>query len=495
MLSPNPPLRRTLLRTPLLVMVLSAVLLCVFAALALIAENRRHTIESANRENSNIARLVGFHVSHLLISGVRLLDSVSHNVESHGFAFFQSKEGQQLLLNRTLDYPELQTMLLISKTGRLLVGASLPYPPPDINYADRDYFLLHKGGVNLVFGEQLMSRSFGRRGTTISRAIRSRSGELEGIVLITIESSHFAHLFQSTQRSDRQEITILRNDGAIFVRFPEIEVGHRFPQAEVLGRAERSPSGTYEGNSVIDNEPHLFAYETLQDFPLIVVASQKSAQVLAPWWRFTGSIASGLLIALVLLGAASRYAFTTAAQAEVLQHELERQAQTDSLTGLTNRRHFLLLAEKELSRAVRYGGALAILMLDIDFFKKTNDTHGHSTGDVVLQALAKLLRLELRDVDVVGRLGGEEFAIILPQTDGANAFEVAERLRKTVADTGVVLQQGLPIHFTISIGVVALHGSNTNIEILLNQADKALYEAKHTGRNRVIASWNMPLSP
>jgi len=95
----------------------------------------------------------------------------------------------------------------------------------------------------------------------------------------------------------------------------------------------------------------------------------------------------------------------------------------------------------------------------------------------------------------VGRLGGEEFAIILPQTEGANAFEVAERLRKTVADTGVVLQQGLPIHFTVSIGVVALHGSNTNIEILLNQADKALYEAKHTGRNRVIASWDMHLSP
>ena len=101
----------------------------------------------------------------------------------------------------------------------------------------------------------------------------------------------------------------------------------------------------------------------------------------------------------------------------------------------------------------------------------------------------------MRDVDIVGRLGGEEFAIILPQTDGANALEVAERLRKTVANTGVVLQHGLPIHFTVSIGVVTLQGSNTNIEILLNQADKALYEAKHAGRNCVVASWDMPHSP
>jgi diguanylate cyclase (GGDEF)-like protein len=139
-------------------------------------------------------------------------------------------------------------------------------------------------------------------------------------------------------------------------------------------------------------------------------------------------------------------------------------------------------------------------MVDIDFFKKINDAHGHSTGDLVLQALSGLFERELREVDIVGRLGGEEFAIVLPQTDGTNAIEVAERLRQGVADTGIVRPQGLPIHFTISIGVAVLQASTvtvlqgaTNIEILLSQADKALYAAKRTGRNRVIASWQMPL--
>jgi len=471
-------------------MVFSAALLCVFAALALIVENRRHTIENANRENTNIARMVGFHVSHLLNTGVRLLDDVANHVEHQGFASFQSKQGKQLLMRRTVGHPELQTMLLIGNDGQLLVGASVSYPPPSINYADRDYFQLHKAGANLVFGEQLMSRSHGRRGTTISRAIRTSGGELLGIVLITIESSHFAQLFQTTQRLAHQEITILRRDGAIFVRFPEIEVGKRFPKSEALSFAERTQSGNYEGDSVIDNLPRLFAYEKLESFPLVVVASQRSSQVLAPWWQFTGAVFSGLLLALVLLGAACRYAFTTAAQAETLQHELERLAQTDSLTGLANRRHFMLQAEKELSRTVRYGGQLAVLMVDIDLFKKTNDTYGHSAGDLVLQTLSGIFGHELREVDIVGRLGGEEFAIVLPQTDGASAVEVAERLRQSVADTATIRPQGLPIHFTVSIGVAVQQGS-TNIEILLSQADSALYEAKRTGRNRVIALWQM----
>ncbi|MEI7613658.1 MAG: sensor domain-containing diguanylate cyclase [Betaproteobacteria bacterium] len=478
-----------LLRTPLLVMVMSAALLCILAALALISENRKHTIEAANRENSNISRLVGFHISHLLNTGVRLLDSVAMNVEEHGLSQFQSKEGKQFLLSRVQGFPELQTMLLIGKSGQLLVGASTPFPPPDINYADRDYFLLHKSGQNLVYGEQLMSRSHGRRGTTISRAIRSRHGELEGIVLITIESSHFAELFQLAQRTDDQEITVLRKDGAIFVRVPEIETGRRIPQADVFSRVSNNSRGTYEGRSAIDNLPRLFAYEQLKDYPLLVVASQHTDRVLRSWRLFTGTICAGLALALILLGVASRYAFKSATETETLQLELERLAHTDSLTGLANRRHFMTLAERELSRTTRYGGSLAVLMMDLDHFKKVNDTYGHATGDIVLQSLSKLLMVELRDIDIVGRLGGEEFAIVLSQSDGLQAMEVAERLRRTIEETGVVLPQGLPLYITVSIGVSVLSAQETNIEILLSQADEALYEAKRTGRNRVQAFW------
>jgi diguanylate cyclase (GGDEF)-like protein/PAS domain S-box-containing protein len=168
-----------------------------------------------------------------------------------------------------------------------------------------------------------------------------------------------------------------------------------------------------------------------------------------------------------------------------VEQKLEVLAQTDLLTGLANRRHFMTLAEQELSRTLRYGGALSVLMMDIDHFKIVNDTYGHQAGDLVLQKLGELCLETLREVDLVGRIGGEEFAVILPQTDGEKTLEVAERLRQTVERAEVQLEFGLPLHITLSIGVTTLTGGGTNIDTLLGQADNALYEAKHAGRNRV----------
>jgi diguanylate cyclase (GGDEF)-like protein/PAS domain S-box-containing protein len=163
---------------------------------------------------------------------------------------------------------------------------------------------------------------------------------------------------------------------------------------------------------------------------------------------------------------------------------LEQLAQTDFLTGVANRRHFLVLAEQELSRSQRYGGPLSVFMIDVDHFKAVNDCHGHKIGDKVLQTLGVLSRQALRDIDVIGRLGGEEFGVVLPQTDYDGAVEVAERLRKAIAAAKVPLDEGLPLSITVSIGVTTLTGPDVNIDTLLNQADEALYLAKNQGRNR-----------
>ena len=168
-----------------------------------------------------------------------------------------------------------------------------------------------------------------------------------------------------------------------------------------------------------------------------------------------------------------------------LELELTRQAHLDYLTGLSNRRHFMAQGETELSRAIRYQKPLSLMMIDIDLFKSVNDTYGHQIGDVVLQAISRICKATLRHVDIAGRLGGEEFAVILPETTRNEAFEVAERLREAVAKTEVTMPVGLPIHFTVSIGVTTLLDINVNLDMLLHQADQALYEAKRTGRNKV----------
>lgn len=167
-----------------------------------------------------------------------------------------------------------------------------------------------------------------------------------------------------------------------------------------------------------------------------------------------------------------------------LEAELLLLASTDTLTGLDNRRSFLGKLQHELERLKRFDILHAsVLMLDLDHFKSINDSLGHAAGDAVLRHCAALMREDLRKIDSVGRLGGEEFAILLVGSDTEAAAVFAERLRSKIADTPCVYQ-GQSILVTISIGMSALHGSDTQIDEVMNRADRALYRAKALGRNR-----------
>ncbi len=159
-------------------------------------------------------------------------------------------------------------------------------------------------------------------------------------------------------------------------------------------------------------------------------------------------------------------------------------ATTDSLTGLINRRRFMEKAEAELDRARRYGRPLSMMMLDIDHFKRVNDTYGHDAGDDVLKTLSRLGLEVLRKVDFFGRIGGEEFSVLLPDTSLEGAVQVAERLREEVENAVMETRSG-DLSITISIGVSTLNEEINNLETMLKAADVALYAAKRGGRNRV----------
>ena len=169
-----------------------------------------------------------------------------------------------------------------------------------------------------------------------------------------------------------------------------------------------------------------------------------------------------------------------------LKRELERMATTDALTGADNRHRFFQRAGEEMVRSLRYGHPLCVLMLDIDHFKYINDSYGHQSGDAVLKALVDLARNALRETDVFGRLGGEEFAAILTETDLAGGYLVAERLRTSLQKCAVNDDRDNVIRFTVSIGVVERGESDTDVESILRRADESLYRAKHMGRNCVL---------
>lgn len=167
-----------------------------------------------------------------------------------------------------------------------------------------------------------------------------------------------------------------------------------------------------------------------------------------------------------------------------LRDELERQATTDVLTGIYNRRFFYKAAEKEFDSSSRYNQPTSLLILDIDHFKLVNDEYGHATGDEVLKALAQHCQTTVRSCDIVGRIGGEEFGILLPQTEVESARILAERL--CLSFQGLVLTEDpKPITITVSIGVACRTENDQKIESLFSRADIALYQAKRTGRNKV----------
>ena len=167
----------------------------------------------------------------------------------------------------------------------------------------------------------------------------------------------------------------------------------------------------------------------------------------------------------------------------VYHEEIYRMMITDGLTGIANRRKLDEALENEFLRAKRYGRPLSIAILDADHFKKVNDTHGHIVGDFVLKKLATLFQQNIRREELLGRYGGEEFVVVMPEVDSSGAFQLAEKLRKTVEST--VFKSGeaeLPI--TISVGVATL-GAEESVKAFIDTADQALYKSKEDGRNRV----------
>ncbi len=198
------------------------------------------------------------------------------------------------------------------------------------------------------------------------------------------------------------------------------------------------------------------------------------------------NIASGSVVLVLLLWRWLPLAIKERRSADLHATELETIARIDALTGIPNRRHLLEIAEIEWIRHERYQRPLSLIMLDIDRFKSINDTHGHAAGDRALAAIALACGGVRRQSDVIARVGGKEFAVLLPETNLAQAKAAAERLVRAIAKE-VIVVDGAPIRLTASAGVAEAVGDVPDFAALMRRADQALYRAKSLGRNRVEA--------
>jgi diguanylate cyclase (GGDEF)-like protein len=167
---------------------------------------------------------------------------------------------------------------------------------------------------------------------------------------------------------------------------------------------------------------------------------------------------------------------------------LEKAANTDALTGVCNRRQFMNLLSAEIARSDRYNHKMCLLMLDIDHFKNINDKFGHPTGDLTLQHFTLICLQGARKTDTLARIGGEEFAILLPETDYGGAYAIAERIRSIIEQSSFESTEKDCFHITTSIGLAERSPTTIDEEKLIKLADNALYKAKTSGRNRVICA-------
>lgn len=287
-------------------------------------------------------------------------------------------------------------------------------------------------------------------------------------------------------------LLIARDTGQLQIRAVQ---GYTDPRISTFRSTE---TGSYTARSVRERRP-LIIHDAQSDPDSPYQEEIPEVQAIA------SMIIAPLIIGEETLGAISldaytRYAFTrsdlhllvsfaatatTAIQNAQLHSEVQKQAITDPLTGLYNRRGFLELGWREVERANRFERPLSALMLDIDYFKDVNDSHGHLTGDQVLAGIATQFLRDLRQIDLIGRYGGDEFIALLPETDLENACQAGERLRQIVVES-IFAKGSQPVRITISVGVASLHHGGENIDSLIERADRALYQAKEQGRNRVI---------
>ncbi len=358
------------------------------------------------------------------------------------------------------------------------------------NLRQRDYFSVHTAGVveGLYIGPPHPSLIYQDQWTTgISKALRHPDGSLDKVLLGVIDLEYFFQSYREYVTEPGLTLTILSPAGLIYSRIPDHRsaVGQQHPDLAGDGSmAEKIPldGGTYMKNT--DGISEAVIFRQIADLPFIIRLTRSEDAILAPWRPTERILVSlGIVISVVLLYFAL-FAINAQRKQQATMEMLRVQSTTDELTRLHNRRHFLEEAQLETKKALRSNLPLSLIMIDLDHFKDINDHFGHHTGDMVLRDCAGLLKNSCRETDLVGRLGGEEFVLLLPATDLGGALAIAEKIRLAIGRQRFTGQQET-FSITASLGVAQLQQPQESFAGALKRADSLLYEAKNAGRNTI----------
>jgi diguanylate cyclase (GGDEF)-like protein len=462
-----------------------------------------HELETATQ---NISRSLAQHADDAFKKADTAILGLTERVAVDGTSPEALDRLHKLLLMRVEELPELHAIFIFDKDGRTLVN-SKEKNDVERNNADREYFSFHKthSGLGPYIGAPVLSHVSGMWIIPLSRRLNDADGNFAGVVLATISLDYFNAFYAEYDIGHDGAILLALNRGIQLIRWPMLpnSIGRDVSTGPLFSTyAAHNESGTATYVSPGDGVERLVAYNHLQHYPVVVSAALSQNEILAEWRRATlvqGVIVAFIVLALGYLGfrLVDQINLRTKAEEEArrtgealldLNRTLEKLAMQDGLTGLANRRQFDTVLQNELSRATRSASSLALIMIDVDYFKKYNDIYGHLAGDECLRQISKIIQsAEGRSGDLAARYGGEEFALLLPSTDVAGALKVAEEIRKSIRELEIRHDGNLQGVVTISAGVNALvpvTDSDTPTS-LIRAADEALYAAKSSGRDQI----------
>lgn len=490
-----------------LVILLLSVIGCSLASLTLwkVMASRERALEEINTHGLNLTQALVTYSEGIVRQSSVLLLGLVERLETEGSGPAQIKRLRELVGRQQPLMPQMSGITVYSRDGHWLMSSNRAIPV-GANSSDRAYFIHHRDNPSRepFIGLPIRSRANQEWVITISRRFNDAQGEFAGVVAVTLGVENFLRLFGQLDVGQEGAISLTYTDGSLLVRYPfrEQDMGRNFSHSPIYAKYLQGQTvGTASFSSSLDGVERLYAFRKSDKLPLVTTVALGKREALAAW-QFEALLSllvvCGLLgltgaIGWLLIGAMRRRdvaedELRVAQQQLVASNQLlEQLAMHDALTGLANRRCFDETLAQESGRARRSATSLALLMIDIDYFKRYNDHYGHLAGDACLQRVATMLAsCTRRPPDLLARYGGEEMAVILPETDSAGAAVVARAMLERLALEPIAHHDSPFAQVTVSIGIACASGADADsLQSLVQRADAALYVAKDAGRNRL----------
>ena len=466
---------------------------------------RNRDIKDAQIATTNLSNALAAHAEAALISVDAVLFGIVQRLEVEGLTPEVLARLYPLLVSYTHELPSLQGLFIYNSKGKWLIN-SMDDAPWRLNNADREYFMYHMTHPDRQahIGKPVQSRSTGDWVIPISLRINRVDGSFNGIALATVPVAYFLNFYNNFDVGLHGEITLATQDGILLAHkaLRSSPISTRISRNMMLEYQVGQDLQGFSSFTDTEGGQWLYGYKRLSKYPLLFTTTRSYDEVLSSWRTETVMQSIGVLVLLAMLAWLGKRLFDPiklrtqtqkgliAAREQLVEMNLalQKMALEDGLTGVANRRQFDTVLLSEHNRTRREQQFLALLMIDVDHFKQYNDAYGHPAGDICLQKIGKLIKMN-RAGDFSARYGGEEFAILLPNTDLKGALSVAEHLCREVRRLAIRHEENSGAIVTVSIGVHACVPAiaDGNPLDLVSAADRALYNAKARGRNQACS--------